>query len=326
MSSPALTTLFNNLVAGAAGCYIARLYTIALLGGGYLRFTDSDFDILAVSTSPAPAPVNGQTYASGGVRIDQKESKTQAHWKIGLDVDTYVLVLMPRPFDAVTGAPFPDTIGSVPFLQACAGGFLDAADFQVDEAYFSSLPTWPLPPGGASPVDCKTIFAGKIGAVDTTNAVAVLTVNDYRDLLSISMPRRFYQAQCHHVLFDADCNADGNMNAASFAATGTVAAGSSQSTIIAQAKPTALGSGTFTLGTLKMTSGLNNGFSRLVTNWDGNVNFSLVQPFPFGLNLGVDTFTVYPGCNKLAATCALFSNSANFDGEPNIPPPETALA
>lgn len=325
MLSPALTTLFNAIVETAAPSYVARLYTITLFGGGVIRLTDADFDILAVSTSPAPAPVNGQTYASGGVRIDQKESKTQAHWKIGLDVDTFVLVLMPRPFDPVIGAAFPDQIGSVPFLQACAGGYLDAADFQVDEAYFSALPTWPMPPGGASPVDCKTIFAGKIGAVDTTNAVAVLTVNDYRDLLSISMPRRFYQAQCHHVLFDADCNADGNMNASSFASAGTVAGGSSQSTIISTAKLTALGSGTFTQGTLKMTSGLNNGFSRQVTNWDGNVNFSLIQPFPFTLALGLDTFTVFPGCSKLLSVCKLFNNSANFDGEPNIPPPETAF-
>jgi len=46
-----------------------------------------------------------------------------------------------------------------------------------------------MPPGGASPIDCRTIFAGKVGAVDTTNAMAVLSVDDYRDLLSMSMPR-----------------------------------------------------------------------------------------------------------------------------------------
>jgi hypothetical protein len=325
MPSAALVTLFNNCIANnGAGLYIARLYTIQLFGGGVLRFTDGDFDVKAVSTSPAPAPVNGFAYTSSGPRIDQKQSKTQAHWKTGLDVDSYTLVLMPRPFDPVTGATFPDTIGSVPFLQACAGGALDAADFQVDEAYFLSLPTWPLPPGGAQNVDCRTIFAGKIGAVDTTNAVAVLTVNDYRDLLSISMPRHFYQAQCRHTLFDVNCNADGNMNAAVFGINGLVASGSTQSVISASGLPAPAGSRTYTQGRLVMTSGLNVTFQRTIKSWDGAFGLSLLAPLPFAVAVG-DGFTAYPGCNKLFATCQAFNNSRNHGGQTNIPPPETAF-
>jgi hypothetical protein len=324
VTTPALVTLFNNVVQNAAPLYIARLYTISLFGGGVLRFTDSDFDVKAVSSSPAPAPVNGFTYASGGVRIDQKQSKTQAHWKTGLDTDTYMLVLMPRPFDPVTGTVFPDQIGSVPFLQACQGGALDAADFQVDEAYFSALPALPLPPGGASPVDCRTIFAGKVGAVDTTNAVAVLSVNDYRDLLSISMPRHFYQAQCRHTLFDVNCNADGNVSAAAFAIAGTAAAGSTQAAIIGVGLPAPAGSRTYTLGRLVMTGGLNATFQRTIKSWDGASTLSVTPPLPFAVAPG-DTFTAYPGCDKLQSTCALFNNSANFGGQSNIPPPETAM-
>jgi hypothetical protein len=324
VTSPALVTLFNNVVQNAAPLYVARLYTINLFGGGYLRFTDSDFDVKAVSTSPAPAPVNGQTYISSGVRIDQAQSKTQAHWKTGLDVDSYVLVLMPRPFDPVTGAMFPDQIGNVPFLQACQAGALDAADFQVDEAYFSALPTWPLPPGGASPVDCRTIFAGKVGAVDTTNAIAVLSVSDYRDLLSISMPRHFYQSQCRHTLFDVNCNADGTMNASAFQIAGTVAAGSTQATIIGQGLPAPAGSRTYTLGRIVMTSGLNTTFQRTIKSWDGAFGLSVTPPFPFAVSPG-DTFYALPGCDKLRSTCSLFNNTANHGGEPNIPPPETAI-
>lgn len=322
--SPALTTLFNNIVENAAAFYVARLYTIQCNSGPVLRFTDADFDIKAISTSPAPAPVNGFTYASGGVRIDAKESKTQAHWKIGLDTDTYVLVLMPRPFDPVTGATFPDAIGNVPFLQACSGGALDAADFQVDEAWFSALPTWPMAPGGTAPVDCKTIFAGKVGAVDVTNAVAVLTCTDYRDLLSISMPRHFYQAQCRHVLFDVNCNANGNMNPASFAVNTTAQAGSTQSRLILPTGlPAAPGSGTFTLGRVAMTSGLNAGFSRTIKSWDGAYALSLITPLPFAVAAG-DAFTVYPGCDKLLTTCTAFNNAPQFGGQPFIPPPEVA--
>jgi len=75
---------------------------------------DSDFDIQGVSASGL---VNGFTYSSFGLRVDQKGS-TQAHWKLGLDTDTWTLVLMPGPFDPITGATFPDTIGNVPWLQA----------------------------------------------------------------------------------------------------------------------------------------------------------------------------------------------------------------
>ncbi len=324
MLSPALTTLFNNFVAGIGGMVVFRLYTISLSGGGFIRFTDADFDIKALSTSLAPAPVNGQTYPSGGIRVDQKQSKTQAHWKVGLDTDTWTLVLMPRPVDPITGATFPDTIGSVPWLQAACGGVLDAADFQVDEAYFSSLPTWPMPPGGAVPVDCKTIFAGVIAEVDTTNAVAVLTVNDYRSLTALSMPRHFYQAQCRHTLFNVACNSDGNMSASAFAINGIVAAGSTQAVIIGQGLPAPAGSRTYTLGRLLMTGGLNAGFQRTIKQWDGASTLSLLNPLPFAIVPGVDTFQAFPGCDKLLSTCSAFNNFNNFGGMPFIPPPEVA--
>jgi len=73
-----------------------------------------------------------------------------------------------------------------------------------------------------------------------------------------------------------------------------------------------------------MTGGLNATFQRTIKSWDGAATLSVTPPFPFAVAAG-DTFTAYPGCDKLAATCALFANSANFGGQPNIPPPETAV-
>lgn len=161
--SPALITLFNNVVSGQSPLFIWRIYTITLFGG-ILRFADTDFDIKAVA-STGPLNIAAQTYPASTVRINAKQSKTQAHWKVGLDTDQYVLVVMPRPVDLVTGAAFPDTIGGVPWLQAANAGTLDGADFQVDECYFGAPPTWPMPAGGATPVGCKTIFAGVIAEV-----------------------------------------------------------------------------------------------------------------------------------------------------------------
>ena len=351
--SPALTALFNNLVAGTfvgkdlyslgdlyapnyapaladlyaaagpQGLFVWRIYTITPASGPVIRFADSDFDIKATA-STGPVPTAGFTFPSSTIKIDAKQSKTQWHAKVGLDVDQYVLVVMPRPFDPVTGAPFPDQIGNVPWLQAAQSGALDAAGFQVDEAYFGAPPTWPMPPGGASPVGCKTIFSGVMAEVDTTNVVAVLTVNDYRYLFSISMPLHFYEAQCRHRLFGVGCNASGNMNAATFAQNGVAAAGATQSSIIGvrlPPPPTNPGSGTYTLGRIVMMGGLNSGFTRTITNWDGVNMLSLLNPFPFAVAAG-DTFTIYPGCNKLTTTCALFNNSQNHGGFPNVPPPE----
>lgn len=312
--TPALVALFNNYVAGLGGLHVARLYTITLFGGGQLRFTDADFDIRGNSTSPL---VNGFSYSSGGVRVDQKDSKTQAHFKVGTDTDSWTVVLMPRPSDLVTGDAFPDRIGSIPFLQAATGGALDAADFQVDEAYFSDVPRWPIAVAGATPVGCRTIFAGTVAEVDTTNAVAVLTVNDYRSLLSLQMPRHFYQAQCRHTLFDGGCQ----LTAGTFAISGTVSAGSTQAVIAAQGLPRPQGSGTYTLGRIIFNSGSNVTFQRTIKRWDGAFGLALLNPLPFAVQPG-DEFFVFPGCDKTFTTCGAFGNQINYGGQPFIPPPE----
>lgn len=318
MLTPALQQLFNAFIAGASQLFVWRLYTISLSGGGVIRFADSDFDIKGLSSS---ALVNGFSYPSSGLRVDQKGSKTQAHWKLGLDTDTWTLVVMPRPFDPVTATPFPDTIGNVPFIEAAQAGSLDAADFQVDEAYFGSLPTWPMPPGGAVPVGCKTIFAGVTAEVDTNNAAVVLTVNDYRYLFAMQMPRRFFQAGCKLFLFDSGCNASGNMNAASFAVPGTAAAGSTQAVVIGAGLARPGGSGTYRLGRIQMTGGLNTGFQRTIRNWDGAFTLQLLNPLPFVVAPG-DSFQAFPGCDKTFATCGAFNNTPNYGGYLNIPAPE----
>jgi Phage conserved hypothetical protein BR0599/Uncharacterized conserved protein (DUF2163) len=322
--TPALITLFNNVVERGAPLFIWRLYTITLFSGGTVRFADADFDILATA-STGPVPIAGFTYSGNGPKVDAKQSKAQAHWKVGLDTDQYVLVVMPRPLEPVTGAAYPDQIAGQPFLAAAQAGAFDAADVQVDEAYFSALPTWPMPPGGASPVGCKTIFAGTVAEVDTTNAIAVFTINDYRSLLGTSIPIHFYQAQCRHTLFDAGCNASGNMNPASFAIAGTVAAGSTASTIVGAGLPAPAGSKTYALGKIVFNSGNNANFSRTISGWDGAQTLSLLNPLPFPVAPG-DAFTAYPGCNKLSTACALFNNTSNFGGQPFIPPPEATGA
>jgi hypothetical protein len=83
------------------------------------------------------------------------------------------------------------------------------------------------------------------------------------------------------------------------------------------------GSGTFALGKITMTSGLNSGFSRMVRNWVAPATLVLFRPLPFTVAPG-DTFHAYPGCDKQQSTCTAFGNLVNFGGQSYIPDATTA--
>jgi hypothetical protein len=284
----------------------ADLYTFTLPSGPVLRYSAGDLDI----------GYGGNSWSSKSVRFDTDSSKATAHWKIGLDVDTWQVVVYPRPIDELTGAAWPDTIGSTPWLRAAVGGALDGALVTVDRAYF---PSWPAPQAiPIAPTGVLRIFAGRVAEVDCGRSGAVISVNSHLELLNIQMPRNLYQAGCSHTLFDAGCT----LVEANFSITGSVAAGSSQSTIVSTAV-TPGGSGTYALGRVLMTSGANTGFGRSVRRWSGGV-LTLMAPFYFPIETG-DSFTAWPGCDKQFATCQAFSNQANFGGQRFIPAPETAI-
>jgi hypothetical protein len=280
-----------------------------------LSFTTADFDIAW----------NGVTFKSGGVRVDEKSSKVQAHWKVGIDSDTWTVVLMPRPVDLVTGQEFPDTIGGVPFINAVQAGLLDAADIQVDRAVFAFMPQWGLTigPTGAVPLGViPGIFAGVVGEVDTTGAAVTLVVNDYRSLFSLQMPRHYFQGECRHTLFDVGCT----LQSGAFSQNGTAVGGSSPTSIAQNLGTPALpgGAGTWVLGSITFNSGYNNGLTRMITGWGGpGQPFTLLDGFPNPVNAG-DAFTVTPGCNKTQPSCNAFGNILNFGGFPYVPVPETA--
>jgi hypothetical protein len=301
------------------------LYTITLVNGAVLRFTTADFDInCGTGTNFGGLASPSGVYSSGGIRIDQKSSKTQAHWKVGLDADQWTVSVFPRLVDLVNGTQFPDLIGNVPWIQAAMAGALDGADVQVDRAYFYSMPQFPMPIGGVVPLGTITIFAGLVAEIDTSATQVVITINDYRTLTSYTLPRHYFQGMCRHQLYDSGCNANGNMSRAAYAVAATAKNGSTQASIVASAPMTfpANSSKTFTLGQIQFTGGLNTGLWGFVVSWDGSVTMSLLVPMPFTVSAG-DTFNVYPGCDKTQATCTAFNNNPQFGGEPNIPVPET---
>ena len=324
-ASVALTNLLNS-AGGQAPLPQWDLYTFTLQGGGLLLYTTADFPITAANNTiwDAPKIGGGGNLWTAGITwvpglIDSEGSKATGRWKVGLDSDTWNVKFAPRPFDLISGAAFPDTIGSIPWLQAARSGALDNADLIVSRAYFASTPTHPIPVAGVSPVGTLVIFRGLVGAVDCSTSAAYLTANDYKALLHQQMPRNVYQASCRHRLYSSRCT----LSAATYTKTGTAGSGSTRGGIVATLTAPG-GSATFTLGTLTMTSGLNSGFSRLVSSWDGSSNFTLMSPFPFNVAIG-DTFSVTAGCRKTQTDCTAFGNLVNYGGQPFIPIPEVAI-
>lgn len=286
---------------------MADLYTILLAGGGTpLRYTTADTDIA----------YGGNTWVHNGPQFDQAGTRAVGHWKLGLDTDTWHCTIAPRSVDPVTGATYPDKIGSTPWLAAALAGALDGAVVLVDRVY---LPAWPpMPrPIAIAPTGVVNIFTGRVATVDIGRSAAVISLNSHLELLDQQMPINLYQAGCSHVLFDAGCA----LTAAAFAVTGTASAASTSQTILSSlAQPS--GSGTYAMGRLAFTSGANAGFARSVRSWTPGI-FTLLSPFPFAVAAG-DALVGYPGCDRQLATCNMFGNAINFGGEPYIPPPETA--
>jgi hypothetical protein len=285
------------------------LYAFLLSTGGGLYYTTSDFDVAYA----------GNTYISHSALFDSYAAKSRAHWKVGLDVDTWQVSVAPLEVDEITGAAFPAKIGSVPWLAAVVGGALDGAVVDIHRAYWTS---WPAPqPSPPQPqfvlVD---LFAGPVAGVDVflLSGSAVISINSHLGKLTQQMPRNLYQSGCRHTLFDAACSlVKSNFAFSTFIATGTVG-----NTIYPNGTiPTSYN---YTLGQMTFTTGANAGLSRMI-KVSTPTYFLVDAPFPFDIALG-DNFTMYPGCDKTFKTCInTFVNRANFGGQPDIPVPETAV-
>jgi uncharacterized phage protein (TIGR02218 family) len=76
--------------------------------------------------------------------------------------------------------------------------------------------------------------------------------------------------------------------------------------------------GYFVEGVLTWTSGLNNGLTMDIGEWNGTT-ITLFESMPSAIANG-DTFTIEPGCNHFTSDCFnKFNNIVNFGGEPDIP-------
>lgn len=287
------------------------IYTFTLIGemnGG---------QPLYYSGGPFPVSINGTTWPVT-ILVDKPESRAVGHWKIGLDVDVWQVDMVPRLVNPITGAAFPDMIGNQPWLNAVQQGALQGAICQITRCF---APVWPgFNPGIFKPTGAVTMLYGRVAEIDVGRSQANITVKDFRNSLKNPLPRNFFQPSCVHTLFDQGCT----LLAASFAEEGVIIANNGSAVTATVATPG--GSGTYALGRIEMTSGASEGYKRTVRSWSQGTPavFNLLSPFPAGVAAG-DTFTAYPGCNKLYGTCAVFQNTKNFGGCLSIPLPELAV-
>jgi uncharacterized phage protein (TIGR02218 family) len=280
------------------------LYQFTLANGAVLRYAALDVDV-----------IHGGHRFFSNPPIERKDSRPTAHWKAGVDTDSWRVHIIPRQADVITGAELPDQLQGQPWMPAVKAGTLDGAIAQVDRAYFGA---WPDPwTPTVTPVGTVNVFSGRVAEVDFTRVSAIITINSWMEMLTQEMPRNLFQSGCRFTLFGPGCG----LAASGFDVNGTVAADSTPSAIKASLGQAA---GYFDLGRLVMTSGLNATFSRGIRSWDGTT-LKLRAPFPFAVSTG-DTFTAYAGCDKQLTTCtSKFNNAANFGGTDLIPAPENAV-
>lgn len=279
-ASPALIELLNS----SQQFYMADLYTFTLVGGFVARYTDAEMDLV----------VGGQTFSGTGPLIRREATRTV----IGIEVDTLNIEVTAQAGHQLNGTPW---------LAAIRNGGLDGARVQLERVF---MPTY-----GDTSAGAVILFGGRVAECELGRVTAKITVKSDLELLNVKMPRNLYQPSCPNSLFDGACG----LNKSTFAINGTVAAGSSLTSVVTGLSQPA---GYFDLGTISFNTGANAGLTRSVRSW-ANGTAKLALPLLAACAAG-DSVTLYPGCDKLLATCeGKFNNRLNFRGQPFVPVPES---
>lgn len=286
--------------------YLVDLFTFTLIDGTVLYYSAGGSDIVYA----------GNTYSCGvstnGPFFKRQGEGSTIKWGTGLTVDTMNFTIIPG--DGTVNPAGGDGV-PLPFSEAILNGVFDYADILVERAVMA---TW----GNAS-AGLIDIFDGLVGQIsDGKDNALRMTVDSYKDLLSINMPRNIFQAGCMNTLFDSACTVIKD----NFKVTGYLSAGSTASVLNSNTLTQA--SGYFNLGSIEFTSGPNEGVTSFIqthTKGSPTSTVSIVPPLP-NTPGSSDTFDIWPGCNKTPFICqSKFANLVNFRGFPFIPVPETAV-
>jgi uncharacterized phage protein (TIGR02218 family) len=276
--SPALTgVLYGSNVHLRANLYTA--YLVGPLSGTVVRWTDGESDIT----------MSGTVYRSDLGVVKRSRSRQSA----GNEVDDCDVGLMVQPLANSLGASFNALIGS-----------FDQCRFTIQKCYgtgsyseFTALGTIPDVDGLAVPTN--------IGSTTLE-----LSVRSFAEAFTEPLPRRLFQPGCPYAVYGSGCN----LSPALFRDGRIVAAGSTASSIVANAAFDALNS----IGWIIFNNGALAGQTRQVKSV-GGATAALAVAFPQAPAVG-DSFYAVKGCDKTRDTCRVtFNNLVNFGGYPDIP-------
>jgi Uncharacterized conserved protein (DUF2163)/Phage conserved hypothetical protein BR0599 len=277
----------------------AELYSLTLITGQVLRWTSADIDVTATINSGGTQVT--ATWSHSGPKCERGDIVEA----VGIEVSTMDLTITvdDESEPSINGVPFRRWVGA----KGLAGAFVE-----LHNVYAPAL-TLPLVVTGTLPR-----FAGSVADIELLRNGCKVTVKSMLNLLTVSLPRALYTAQCRFSFGDGGCG----VNITALGQAGTISAATA-TTITCGLTQAA---GYFANGQVLFTSGANAGLRRAIRS-SAPGQIVLTGPAAFVPAVG-DTFIAFPGCDKTYDSCipwwgALAQN--RFGGEPNIPAPETAL-
>ncbi len=282
---------FKTMLSTSQNLMQCDLYTITLASGTVLRY----------ATAPQ-AIVFGSTFLQGKSGTTPGFKRGALKLAIGMQVESIDVTVL---FDATTLI-----LGKTPAAFANAGGF-DNARIVIDKLL--------TPDFNDTSRGIVNLFTGIVSAVDAMATTVALHCASDLVFLNAQFPRNYYLPACNHALFDAGCG----LVKSTYAVAGTCTAGNTTNALYASGLTQA--TSYFALGYVIINTGANAGLVRSVKASVSGV-LTLLYPLPVACATS-DTFTAYPGCDKLQATCsAKFNNIGKFRGFPYVPPPETVVS
>ena len=152
------------------------------------------------------------------------------------------------------------------------------------------------------------IFVGQVKGTVFDGVNCTIECVGFEQFLHQIVPKDRYQPTCNKTLFDSRCR----LVAATYATLCTISAIDSDMMILTCTGADAQADGYFNLGFVNYS-----GHRRMISS---HVGEDILLRFPISTVATQTQITLYPGCDKLQATCTTkWNNLANFLGFPNIP-------
>jgi uncharacterized phage protein (TIGR02218 family) len=283
----ATSAAFKTMLQTSQTLMVADLYTIALLSGTTLYYTDA----------PANITYGGHTFLAAVPDAVPGFGRGSTKCAVGLQVETLEVDIF---YDAGTLI-----MGRTPGSFANAGGF-DGARVTVDKFLTPSL--------SDTSRGTVNLFTGVVSDVQAGSGKVSMNVSSDLIYLNAAFPRNYFLPQDNNALFSV-----GNgLNKADWAVNATVTSGTA-TTITCNTLTQA--ADWFALGYVVINTGVNAGLIRTVKAFSAKV-LTLLYPLPSPCAAG-DTLTAYPGYDGTQAQATTkFNNLAHFRGFPYVPTPE----